>query len=443
MRKIVRVLAWISAVLLLLSLATLTWVDRSPILQQAHVQQTLARIKATPWKSTSGEFWVAGWAKANVTPSHPVPLVGYSPRGNYEFIQDSSFVKVLTLSNGTSQVAWLNYELLIVHPYLAQQVRQGIQEAGLNLDQVLFTATHTHAGMGGYMPGPLGEIAFGGYEEDVVRGLVQGSVQALQAALASQDTVTVSYRQTAAPAYVSNRFVKGGPIDPFLRQVLFEKRDGKKAVFLTYAAHATALSSKFMGLSGDYPQALTKGLEGEGYDFALYASGTVGSHRPNTEGNTPEKVKAYALAIQQVLQADSSSRYVENMQQLRLADVEVSLGDPQLRISKDIRLRPWLFRYLVGDTPAYFNVTQVGSLLFISSSGELSGVFYEEWEKLAKAQGLHLVITVFNGGYVGYITPDELYDEDFHEVRETNWFGPGNGTYFDLMMQELIKKAGQ
>jgi len=116
---------------------------------------------------------------------------------------------------------------------------------------------------------------------------------------------------------------------------------------------------------------------------------------------------------------------------------------PLARITKDIRLRPWLFRYLVGDTPAYFNVTQVGSLLFISSSGELSGVFYEEWEKLAKAQGLHLVITVFNGGYVGYITPDELYDEDFHEVRETNWFGPGNGTYFDLMMQELIKKAGQ
>ena len=60
----------------------------------------------------------------------------------------------------------------------------------------------------------------------------------------------------------------------------------------------------------------------------------------------------------------------------------------------------------------------------------------EKWEDHAKTLGLNLIITTFNGGYMGYITPDEYYDKHFHEVREMNWYGPGNGKYFD----ELITK---
>jgi hypothetical protein len=77
----------------------------------------------------------------------------------------------------------------------------------------------------------------------------------------------------------------------------------------------------------------------------------------------------------------------------------------------------------------------------IASSGEISGVFYQKWEKLAEERKLNLLITSFNGGYIGYITPDELYDERFHEVRETNWYGPGNGYYFDQIIRKIIEKT--
>ena len=77
----------------------------------------------------------------------------------------------------------------------------------------------------------------------------------------------------------------------------------------------------------------------------------------------------------------------------------------------------------------------------ITSSGELSGVFYAEWDELAKQNNLQLIVTTFNGGYIGYITPDSLYDERFHEVREMNWYGPGNGTYFDQLIRRTIEKA--
>ncbi len=443
MLRMLRVFAWVVAGLLLLGVATLTTVDRSPLEEEDFYKSTFAQLDSSTWSSSSSTHWLGGWATVNVTPDQAAELVGYSPRGPYTFVQDSSHVKALMLSNGKSSVAWLNYELLIVHPQLADQVRAGVQEAGISVDQLIFTATHTHSGMGGYMPGLVGSLAFGGYDKQVVEQLVTGSVRALQTALANQDTVTLAYKKTSVPNLVSNRFVKGGAIDPFVRQVLFQRKDGQKATFLTYSAHATALSSKFMGLSGDYPAFLTQHLEEKEVDFALFAAGTVGSHRPLTQGNTPEKVNAYALAIDARLNADTSSVALAGEAQLRTSKVAIQLGEPQLRVTTNLRIRPWLFRSLLGEVPAYLDITQVGNILFISSSGELSGVFYKAWDAMAKEKGLELVVTVFNGSYIGYITPDELYDAQFHEVREMNWFGPGNGQYFDRLIQEVIRKAAK
>ena len=441
MLRTLRVFAWVLGILLLLGIATLTTVDRSPVQDRSSYQSTFADLDSSTWNSSTSSFWLAGWATINVTPDQPAELVGYSPRGPYTFVQDSSHVKALSLSNGTSSIAWLNYELLIVHPQLAEKIRAGVRQAGISLDQLIFTATHTHSGMGGYMPGLVGSLAFGGYDERVVEQLVAGSVRALQTALANQDTVSISYKKTSVPNLVSNRFIKDGPIDPFVRQMQLKRKDGKNATLLTYSAHATAMSSKFMGLSGDYPAYLTESLEEDKVDFALFAAGTVGSHRPMAEGNTPELVGAYAQAISERLSADTSKVALSGESLLRTSKVDIQLGEPQLRVTTDLRLRPWLFRSLLGEVPAYLDITQVGNILFISSSGELSGVFYEAWDALAQEKGLHLVVTVFNGSYIGYITPDELYDAQFHEVREMNWFGPGNGKYFDRLIQEVILKA--
>lgn len=427
-------------VFVLLGLVLFTTVDRSPIASGDFYRETLDRLENTPWQGSEGDFWLAGWAEANVTPDHPAELVGYAPRGPYEFVQDSSYVKALSLSNGKTRIAWLNFELLIVHPELAKAVENGIKAAELDVDQLIFTATHTHSGMGGYMPGPLGEGLFGGYDQGVVDLLVNKSIAALRAAISSKDTISLSFRKIDAGKFVANRFIKDGPIDPFVRQLVLTRNDGKTASFYTYSAHATCLNSKFMGLSGDYPKYLNQALEADRYDFALFAAGTVGSHRPLAPGNTPEKVKEYALALDSTLQRTVP---VDTLKSSRIAysRVDLSLRSPHLRISDNLRIRPWLFNYLMGETNPHLDITQLGSLLMISSSGELSGVFYEEWENLAKENSLQLIITTFNGGYIGYITPDELYDEHFHEVREMNWYGPGNGSYFDKLIRRTIQKA--
>lgn len=439
--KTTKVLSWTFVVFIVIGLVILTKVDRSAIQDQPFYKETLEHLDQSTFSKSQGETWIAGWSSVNMTPAEPVDLVGYAPRGKYEFVQDSSYVKALALSNGKSRVAWLNYELLIVHPALAEQIQKAIKDAKLPVDQVVFTATHTHSGMGGYMPGPMGEIAFGGYDPSIVDLMVSRSISALEKAIASQDTVSITYRKSDAGDLVANRFVKDGPTDPFVRQLIFTRKSGKKATFLTYSAHATTMSTKFMGLSGDYPFYLTKELENDGFDFALYAAGAVGSHRPLRPGNTPEMVKLYAHQLDSTLNLRMTYSGDIKNQQIRTGYLPISLRAPHLRVSDNLRLRPWLFNYLLGDTNAHLDITQIGNTLMIASSGELSGVFYEKWEKLAKSKGLNLIITTFNGGYIGYITPDELYEENFHEVREMNWYGPGNGKYFDDMVIKIIEKT--
>ncbi|WP_339701223.1 neutral/alkaline non-lysosomal ceramidase N-terminal domain-containing protein, partial [Algoriphagus aquimarinus] len=370
--KTTKVLSWTFVVLVVIGLILLTKVDRSPIQDQDFYTETLEQLDQSTFSNFQGETWIAGWSSVNMTPAEPAALVGYAPRGKYEFVQDSSYVKALALSNGNTRIAWLNYELLIVHPALAEQLQTAIKEAKLPVDQVIFTATHTHSGMGGYMPGPMGELAFGGFDQSIVDLMVSSSLSALQNAIATQDTVSITYRKSDAGDLVANRFVKDGPTDPFVRQLIFTKKSGKKATFLTYSAHATTMSTKFMGLSGDYPFYLTKDLEAGKYDFAMYAAGTVGSHRPLRPGNTPEMVELYAHQLDSTLNLRMTYYATVKNHRIRTGYLPISLREPHLRVSDNLRLRPWLFNYLLGDTNAHLDITQIGNTLMIASSGELS-----------------------------------------------------------------------
>lgn len=434
---------WMALSLVVILLFTITTVDRSPITEQSFYSQTFQALDSSRFTKTQGESWFAGWAKNNMTPENPVGLVGYAPRGDYDFVADSSYVKAITLQNGQTRIAWLSFELLIIHPFLANSIESAVQESKLPIDQLLFTATHTHSGMGGYMPGPLGALAFGGFDEEVIQEMVDSSLDALQKAIEAEEEVSISFRKSNASDWVSNRFVKDGPTDPYVRQLIFSNTSGQKATLLTYSAHATCLTTGYMGLSGDYPFYLMKKLEEEEYDFSFFASGSVGSHRPNRPGNTLEDTQNYAYSLARDIQLNMTYFATVKQKAIQTGHLDLKLREPHLRVSDNLRIRPWLFNWLVGESNAHLDITRIGNTLFIASSGEISGVFYEMWEESAKAHGLNLIITSFNGGYMGYITPDELYDEHFHEVREMNWYGPGNGTYYQNLIDAIILKMAE
>ncbi|GAB2617827.1 alkaline ceramidase [Belliella aquatica] len=416
-------------------------IDRSDYKTKDYYLETISDLENLEPNFSEGEFWQVGWSKVNATPEQPANLVGYAPRGKYEFVLDSSFVRVLVVGNGVQNIAILNYELLIVHPYLAERIKTSIENQGLPIDFTYFTATHTHSGIGGYIPGLMGKVAFGGYDEFIVEMLEQKTLEGLESALASQDTAFINYQISQTDTLVYNRFIKGGQVDPFIRQLTFQKKSGERAAFLTYSAHPTTLAVKFMGLSGDYPHYLMEKLEDKMYDFALFAAGVVGSQGPARTGNQPEHTEAFAEAVYQQSIRNVKQISPVSKEKIAYSKLPIALREAHYKLGENVRLNPWIFESAFGKSNAHFDVLLLGNTLLLSSSGEISGVFMKDWEALAKSRGLNLILTTFNGGYIGYITPDEYYDYDYHEARGMNWYGPYNGAYFNELINGLILKS--
>ncbi|WP_158858773.1 neutral/alkaline non-lysosomal ceramidase N-terminal domain-containing protein [Lunatibacter salilacus] len=420
--------------------STITYVDWTPYEETAYYHETVESLENLAWQSSDNGYFLAGWSKENITPGEPKPLIPYKPRGDYEFVLDSSYVKTLILGNNEQLIAFINYEILFVHPYLAQKIRDRIIGEKLPINHIYFTTTHTHSGYGGYSPGLIGRLTMGGLDEEVVDLLASETVLSLKSSLSSMDTATLSYRKTYAADFVTNRLIENDPIDPYIRELRIQKNSGETGSLLTFSAHSTMLPGRYMGLSGDYPFYLTK-LQEQTVDFSLFASGTVGSHRPVGDGEGPKRIQDYAYRLDSVLKSDTISHDTLLRTSLRSGKLTMKLRSAHYRISDNLRLRPWLFDWAFGDSPAHLDIQQLGNLLFISSSGELSGVFYEEWEKLAQSQGLHLIVTCFNGGYIGYITPDKYYGEKLYEVRDMNFFGPFNGAYHSELVERIISST--
>lgn len=60
--------------------------------------------------------------------------------------------------------------------------------------------------------------------------------------------------------------------------------------------------------------------------------------------------------------------------------------------------------------------------------------------KTAQNQHLNLIVTSFDGSYVGYITEDSRYDLNSYETRVMNWYGPQNGQYFQEIINSILTK---
>ena len=71
---------------------------------------------------------------------------------------------------------------------------------------------------------------------------------------------------------------------------------------------------------------------------------------------------------------------------------------------------------------------------------DFSGELVPDLEKGLAAPEENLIMTSFNGGYIGYITPDKYYNLKKYETRDMNLFGPYNGAYLSEMITRLLQK---
>ena len=433
--KLVRLLLYtlltLGALFLLLFKPTAT---PPPYVQTAYYQSTIHRLNSTfsALPTAPPDTLYAGWARQNITPRQPTKLMGYGWKGNFERVRDSLWVRSLVFQQGSLTVALISYDLMLAPPAVAQAVRQQLADRGL--PHCYFTAVHTHHGFGEWQTGPAGTFITGGYNQALVNTLVNQTVVSVRRAQKQLQPTRLRYAQYNRSELVSNRLVKNGPTDPYLR-VLYLEQDSATAVFASFAAHATFLSSRTKDLSADYPGAVVRALEARpDVDFAQWAAGAVGSHRPHREAD--ETMEAYARRLLRPMIEDTTREEGASTQPMRFTEVPIDLPEPQLRLFAGWQVRPWLFRWFFGDVSPTLTLFQLGPVVLVGIPADFSGMLYPA----IRANGHEVMITSFNGDYIGYVIPDDDYHLPHREARETNWYGPHTGSYLVGLINRMLRQ---
>lgn len=385
----------------------------------------------------------AGFGKASITPSRPVVTAGYVKRKGALFtaVRDSVFVRAAVIEKGSIRTAIVSFDLLIVPPLLVEKLHEALYSTPFAPNMLYLSATHTHNSMGQWDNHLVGEVYAGKYDEQLMDLLLTQTKNALMKALTNVQPVTLYYGRTAVGEGVVNRLVPGGAVDSLMHALQFVCADGSRTVVLSYPAHATCLSSKDLRLSADYPGELVKRLEQGNYRFAMFLAGAVGSHAPAPLPDGDAKIEFMANTLEKALH---STRFLPVQgSEIRLTHIPVAMPPQQVRLTAGWRIRPWLSEMLLGKSPVKLSVLQLGNTVFVGTPCDFSGMLTPPLYTAARQHGLNVCVTSFNGGYIGYITPDELYDLNAYETRIMNWYGPGNGAYLSGCIKNIIRQTAQ
>lgn len=444
LKKGIKWILIIAAVLIVIAVSILTTVDRTPYKQMPYYTAMMKQLDTfqVTQQIKQGDTLQAGWYKVALTPySFPYPLAGYGIREKATSVRDTTYVRTFVLDNGKTRVAYVCLDLLIFPPALKDRVRSELEKKyQLN---VYLTATHTHSAAGGWEPKIAGKFLAGDYSEGYVKLLFESIEKSIAGAAKNLQIVEHSYVRSTAPSAVRNR-LKGddAPKDVFIRGLKFRTRSGEEACLFTFAAHANCLDSDVTYISADYPGKVSALLEKDGWaSFVSYAAGAVGSHGPGfsiLQNGEKEADTIASILAMQLKNAQISYSYTNTLYYHRFP---LYLRDPHLRIEKNIRIRPWVFRALLGSDAPDIQCMQVGETIFLGMPCDYSGELMPPLEKLCSAYNTDLILTGFNGGYIGYITDDACYDWSKGETMDMNWHGPYNAAYLTEVNEDILKRV--
>ena len=447
LKKLVKIFFWFVVVLAAIGLSLFTLNDIRPLEETDYYAKTKAQLNALTVDGGFGSQLKAGWSKESITAIEEVYIAGYGLRESpTSGVHDSIFVRSIVLDNGQQKVAMITMDLLIAPPLVVAQVMPALAKLGFSRKNIYFSATHTHSSAGGWAGGAASRAIAGPTNEQMIETIAKAIVSSVKKAEATAVACKIGFQKINAAEYVTNRLFGEEAIeDPWLRIMKIEKTTKESALVLTYAAHPTDIPKRDNRISADYPGMLVSSLEKSGVcNFAAFFAGAVGSMSPLNNGmDSYQKAELISSSLAKLVKDGSSSIKTDTSSLLRSVYLPLALHEPQLRLNEHIRIRPWVFNWLMGTQEVGINALRIGEMVWIGTPCDYSGMLYSKADSTAQKLNKDLIITSFNGGYVGYITPDEYYHTQTMETQEMNWFGPYNGRYFSEVIDGLVTAVGK
>lgn len=412
-------------------------VDRRPYQELDIYQETLAGIQVDCRKSMTKQFQ-AGWASENITPTYPIEVAGYGLRSKSLGTIDSVYIYAFVVSNGISKAALISADLLIFPPAVVSNLIKDLPE-GFTEENLFFTASHSHNSPGGWMKGLAAGLVTGETDEAYIEKITKATRSAIEKAKKNLHPVLLQHGFFQLPEFVKNRVNHEGE-KHVTAHLLRAVSDQDTALIFTYAAHANTYSRTVDSISRDFPGNISDQIQKQKIaSFAQFCAGPVGS-MGNDCGGRPDKECREQIAAKFTEKIQNSLFTTVTGTEVRSGKFKILLKKPAYRLSSNYRIRPWFFSLLMGEQESFISFLAIGNLVFLGTPCDFSGELALDLEKEAEKLGLNLVITSFNGSYIGYVTPDKYCDVQHHETIDMNWCGTGTGSYFKDIMQEVLKK---
>jgi hypothetical protein len=359
---------------------------------------------------------LAGAAVVPLTPPAPVPVGGFARlHWMAEGSRDPVSVRAIVFQERGCTIALVSLEILLVPGKLERAVARAVQD--LRIDRLVVSATHTHAGPGGYWQDLLGErLGTGPYSEAIFDHVVQRSAEAVRWAAGTLTPAYLSVGRGRAADLVRNR--RGGDeVDGRLVSARVVALSGRTvAEVVLYPSHATLLGMDNRLVSGDWPGALMRSQEHP----VLLFQGAVGDQSPRIPPGQPASPESYARALRE-----------------RIARLEYSLPDPwpELAVATSSSVLP---AQIPGASPpllrrvaanvfhawlperALLAAIRLGPLTLIAIPGEPVAAVGRRWREAA---GADTEVLALAGDYLGYVETRERMAESSGETVHT-YYGP-------------------
>jgi len=456
MKRIFKVLVALFLLLVVSLIVCLKPLDTTPYEQTEFYKKELKAIDSVASiRNQQSEIRnvEVGWSRVNLLPPFTTPIAIDANRGGKHFdgVHDSIYVRAFVFKKGETKVAYVSADLLIIPPSVTKMFDTILQKEGFDQHNIFFTATHTHTSIGGWYDSYVGKLFAGKYDARVPQFIASTISKAVVDAEKNCSPAQIGYGEFPTQQLVFNRLLKqmahlpeeSGEVDSLLRVVKIEKQTGERAAIITFAAHNTVFHENLMKLSADWCGRMMRELnEGGKINFASFSAGAVGSMGPHEFSKEQEaEAKYMADGVAKIVLQNFDSIKTEPVANLRMIHLPLYLHEPNLRVTENIVVRPWLFRKLFGDEKTYVNTLQIGNVFFTGMPCDFSGELVNEIDSAADKKNLKLIITSFNGGYTGYITDSRRYNLNTYETRIMGWFGPRNGDYLSEVVMRVMERS--
>jgi hypothetical protein len=379
-------------------------------------------------------------SEIDLTPPEPLPLGGYTARGEHVMEPGGEALKLRTVvfELGETRVALASFDGLTIPESLYAAVVKRIPE---NV-RLMLVATHTHSAPDTQMlnermtfriPGiaPFNRRWLDWYADKVASGITS----ALNATPRPVQNLTLSQVEVDA-----NRGRRPGakPI-----QTLTTLLAGSEPILSIYAAHATIVDEKNLKTSSDWPGAYANAVGG------LVLPGAIGDASPAPTGDTiGEKLASMVEKLKTAGRAVGVKRTMIGGEVLVFAvePIQLSAPVPSPSFAAEFGAKPPLDQVLIGRfAPKEASVTlvRIGGLVLVGIPGEPTS----EIGRLIQAKGAeagfpHAIAISHSNGWIGYVLMPLDYDSGGYEGA-LSFHGRETGLRLVEAVERGFKKLAQ